>query len=538
MLGLGMAVSWTSIAAAEDEPSGQTSGTLADNVATFALELGRPVQPEAVHQLAALPASVAGEMSTIVDALLECHRLSARLEVATLLESPTSDPAAEAHGLRGCADRLDSAVAHLQRSVRARGAETLKSLQPIDAWPVLRFSPSASDDVYLHDYLLIIDLSGNDSYFNNAGGNLVDVVRGPDGSSALVQAPAAGCQNIPALARGMCTVSAAAILDMGGDDVYGRLEPSDEDSTFVGFDGKTASCTTDMLVRRIVTEGSGLAGVGLLVDESGDDSYLGKTLSQGSGHAWGIGTLRDYGAGDDTYTAIRSSQGFGLVGQSVGTLWDEGGDDSYNHYMPAGDETHPGGVISDKGVCDSIPRNLQAVGLIGGQGVLEDLGGSDRYSSASASQAYGTLGGSALFWDRSGRDIYEGPVGRANDTTVVADAQSTGVFIDEDPSGSNHGSLDERANDGDLEGSVSDETVDGGSTAAPQGGSPEAAEGGQGSAGTGAPTGEGDERGDERGGTRGPGTGGATQPEKGVARRDGTGRDERSSERDQEDDDE
>ncbi len=73
-------------------------------------------------------------------------------------------------------------------------------------------------------------------------------------------------------------------------------------------------CTSDRLVRRIVLQGSGFEGNGLLIDSGGADTYLGKTAAQGSGHVGGVGVLRDLGRGNDRYVAIRNSQGFSLVG--------------------------------------------------------------------------------------------------------------------------------------------------------------------------------------------------------------------------------
>jgi hypothetical protein len=85
-------------------------------------------------------------------------------------------------------------------------------------------------------------------------------------------------------------------------------------------------CTSDPLIRRIVTQGSGFEGNGLLIDSGGADTYLGKTAAQGSGHVGGVGVLRDLGRGNDRYVAIRNSQGFSLVG-ILGLAQDNGGND-------------------------------------------------------------------------------------------------------------------------------------------------------------------------------------------------------------------
>src|SRR5438477_619315 len=98
--------------------------------------------------------------------------------------------------------------------------------------------------------------------------------------------PARGCVNpVFDLHEGQCVIAAALLLDMAGNDTYGRVKPPEPDA-----DGW---CTDDPLVQRIMTEGAGFAGVGVLIDAAGDDTYVGKTMAQGAGHAGGVGILRD-----------------------------------------------------------------------------------------------------------------------------------------------------------------------------------------------------------------------------------------------------
>lgn len=55
-----------------------------------------------------------------------------------------------------------------------------------------------------------------------------------------------------------CVLTAAALLDSSGNDTYGRLETPDVD----------AVCTADPLARRILVQGAGAVGVGLLRDSA------------------------------------------------------------------------------------------------------------------------------------------------------------------------------------------------------------------------------------------------------------------------------
>lgn len=380
---------------------------------TFAATLGAPALPGR-DQLSRLPGDLAAQLTPVLGALLECAQASrvAGAELAAAGRLSAESVAA----IDRCAVRLDARAAGLQAFLATSRSSTLPS---VDVWPVLRIEGTGRSTTYASDYALLIDTGGNDRYFNNAGGNLIDVLRPPSAG------PARGCQNIPDLAEGNCVIGAALLIDMGGNDTYGRLETPDEDAVFVSpIDGSIHRCTSDEVVRRIVTEGAGIAGVGMLLDDGGNDHYIGKTLSQGAGHVGGVGVLRDTGAGKDSYLAIRSSQGFGLV-DGFGLLRDDGGNDSYRSYLPAG------GVVSDKGVCDDVQRNTQGAGLLGGEGVLIDEGGRDTYRASAAAQGYGGLGGFGVLWDWGGRDDYGDYPGHEDSVRAGPSAESTGLFIDD-----------------------------------------------------------------------------------------------------------
>jgi hypothetical protein len=191
--------------------------------------------------------------------------------------------------------------------------------------------------------------------------------------------PAKGCQRaIPGLADGDCLPLAAVLIDTGGHNIYGVKQTPDVD----------ALCTNDMVVRRMVVGGVGFAGAGTLIDTGGHANFTGKTGSLGAGHIFGVGIL-DARGGYDTYSAIRNSEGFSLVG-GLGLLRDRAGNATFDYYMPsasnpaAANETPgSGGVISDRDVCDHLPRFVQGAGNVsGGLGVLTVDGGSNIYHGA------------------------------------------------------------------------------------------------------------------------------------------------------------
>jgi hypothetical protein len=322
----------------------------------------------------------------------------------------------------------------------------------IDAWPSLYVDGNGRSDTYRHDYAVLIDYGGDDRYFNNAGGNLLDHRRGRSGSAAPLHEPAIGCEqvqgNFPApttSAHDCIALPQAVLLDKGtGRDVYGELRyprRRDHNPPLSGPRKVDGDCTQDPLVRRIATQGSGFQGNGLLIDAGGSDRYLGKTSAQGAGHVGGIGVLRDFGTGSDYYLAIRNSQGFALVG-ILGLLQDTGGTDWYGSYMPSPknpsaefQEDGSGGVIDDTGLCDDLPRMMQGTALLGGVGYLRDHNGSDVYVGAPdgtqpfspqvhfyhSSQGFGCSSGIGMLEDfGSDRDRYrEGPASRRNGVQIT-----------------------------------------------------------------------------------------------------------------------
>lgn len=433
------------------------SEALAGAVSSLAASLGVPLHPTARIAAARLPGEVSGRLALLVAQLGECHRVAAparaHLGDPAVIEALTATPAAYAAipsaALADTAVRLRACAARLQSLAVETG--NLLSASPVagealDLWPVLSYSPDLESNRYLNDYALIVDAGGDDTYLNNTGGSFLDLKRGPAGAPAPEQASAHGCHQLNADGpNGDCTPGVALLLDTAGNDTYGAMEAPDP-----GDDG---FCTSDPLVRRIVTGGSALAGVGILIDSGGDDRYLGKTLAQGSGHLAGVGVLRDEG-GNDSYLAIRNSQGFGLLA-GLGILSDKSGDDVFDRYLPSAlDPSAPfqrrgaGGVLDDRGSCDNLPRQLQGSGFLpGGVGILVDAAGNDAYHGAPpaiqkfdpsidfthGSQGYGGSGGAGALLDEGGGDTYEGVPGRADGVSVQPGPESAGLFSDSGP---------------------------------------------------------------------------------------------------------
>lgn len=107
-------------------------------------------------------------------------------------------------------------------------------------------------------------------------------------------------------------------------------------------------------------------GIGILIDEEGNDTYIADYFAQGSSYYYGLGILNNMG-GDDQYIAGRYAQGAGIH-SSVGVFLDRKGNDFY---------------YASSGVA-------QGTGHDYGVGFFEDAAGHDRYRGGSLVQGAAT----------------------------------------------------------------------------------------------------------------------------------------------------
>jgi plastocyanin len=411
----------------------------------FAARLNVPVDAGLTLARAHLDHRLAGRLAIVLDDLTRCQDATARLLAALpapltsyLRDDVAPTPVPGALAVRACAARVQADGLELSRFLTGTSADMGSD---VALWPVLRLDLDGSDDLVVHDYALSVDTGGNDTYLNNAGGNPLDLMRGPNGSAAPKHEPARGCINPTYdLVGGQCVLASSLLVEVAGDDTYGHMQPPDVE----------ALCTDEPSVRRVLTTGAGFAGAGVVLEVAGNDHYLGKTVSQGAGHIGGVGILFDE-AGNDVYTAMRLSKGFGTL-FGVGLLRDAGGNDRYDYYMPRpidpGAPTKTpgsGGGFSAQGLCDNQPRWDEGTGVLFGVGLLVEEAGNDAYVAGAplehqlgtteplrhtASLGFGDAAGFGFMHDLAGRDSYQGPPDRADDTTVTPTPEASGLFID------------------------------------------------------------------------------------------------------------
>ena len=242
---------------------------------------------------------------------------------------------------------------------------------------------------------LIIDLGGDDEY------NISAQQDNPGGSSV--------------------------IIDLGGNDLYKAEDDFVYGSGFLGVGILVDLSGDDTYLTKNFSLGSGLFGVGMLVDEAGDDRYFGDTFGQGAG-SFGMGILVDM-EGADQYSGALFVQGFGFV-SGLGALIDSSGNDNYfaggrykdilrykDHYISLSQGFAYGlrpmmsggiGMLFDLSGNDVYTSDIfgQGSSYWFSLGTLLDVEGNDKYISFQYAQGAGTHLCLAILEDESGNDVY------------------------------------------------------------------------------------------------------------------------------------
>jgi hypothetical protein len=324
-------------------------------------------------------------------------------------------------------------VRKLEAVKAALATHAPKASASVDLWPVLSFHAGAGNRTYTHDYVLLVDTGSHNTFLNNAGGNTLDIWRGPAGQHARSVAPARGCIDAFDIIRSRtCAIAAGALLDTGSHNTYGKKRAPDPATDGV--------CTNDPLEPRVFVQGTGILGVGVLIDEGSYNTFTGKVLTTGTGHVGGYGYLRVDGD-HNRYSVIRDGLGDAVVG-GTGTLIANGSYNTYSYYTPrainpfAQPGTYgSGGVVDDLNNCDAGTGITLGSGEVAGVGHFQAVGGHNSYTAPRDSLGSGTVAGKGTFANTAsgGTDTYSGPGvvgGRGPGVTVGTTGTNDGTFTD------------------------------------------------------------------------------------------------------------
>jgi hypothetical protein len=255
---------------------------------------------------------------------------------------------------------------------------------------------SSKQDNYSGDYLLILDIGGDDRY-----------------SFSMTKAEAA--------ARPL-----RVIIDLSGNDEYSGSSYTLGAGIFGG--GLLIDCSGDDSYKAgSFSLGAGLFGVGAVYDGSGNDTYNAGTFAEGAG-AFGVGLLAD-ASGNDAYTVHAYGQAFGGT-RGAGLLSDQSGNDVYSAVSPFVDvlryDEHyvsftQGAALGHRPIagggvgvlCDTKGNDTYTADIYGqgsaywfGYAALIDEAGEDRYQAYQYAQGAGIHFAHGILLDRKGDDVY------------------------------------------------------------------------------------------------------------------------------------
>ncbi|RJP32749.1 MAG: hypothetical protein C4547_13615 [Phycisphaerales bacterium] len=233
------------------------------------------------------------------------------------------------------------------------------------------------------------------------------------------------------------TMAPILLIDWKGDDSYARLAansaPVQRVSVAIDLAGDDKYVNDDPVQGGF---GAGHAGIGMLFDFAGNDTY--KIKRNGLADAlFGVGILYDF-AGDDQYGAIEKAQAHAVAGTAL--LIDVAGRDRYEIYSEGQGFGGPAGAAAlvdradmdrynadDADITFPSPQSdrhnvslaqgaasgwrgdyMQGLSVPGGVGLLLDEQGNDIYSCGVFGQGVGYWLGAGLLIDLGGDDLYTG----------------------------------------------------------------------------------------------------------------------------------
>lgn len=234
-------------------------------------------QDAQVRNLDALPTTIAADLTRTIDAFAAME--DAAQAAVTTSSTPDWGPTLGARLM------LLDAVASLGDSIRPISVPLHNSIpvlpSEVDIPPFVRIDFSLMDDQYLENYVLSIDVGGNDHYLNNAGGTWIGNCDLPTYAGAAIDLGAGGDRyNDGAFRADSCGKNGGSnggvgfLYDDLGQDTYGTW------GLHSGINGGAR----------------GLAALGFLADPDGGEFRAGDSGTNGGGADGGVGLMLGTGS--------------------------------------------------------------------------------------------------------------------------------------------------------------------------------------------------------------------------------------------------
>lgn len=228
-------------------------------------------------------------------------------------------------------------------------------------------------NTYREDAALILDLGGNDSYLNHAGGST---------------------RHHPY----------SVVIDLSGDDLYSATDDFSQGAGLIGGGFLIDLSGNDRYIAHNYSQGTGILGIGILADLSGMDQYSAITVAQGSG-SFGAGILAE-GGGNDSYFGNFFVQGAGYI-KGIGAIVEVGGNDNYFSGGLFEDFRAPGKSYQSMSQGFGFGmRPSESLDASGGIGIVAEAEGNDTYVADYFAQGASYWFALGILDDRKGNDRY------------------------------------------------------------------------------------------------------------------------------------
>jgi hypothetical protein len=206
------------------------------------------------------------------------------------------------------------------------------------------------------------------------------------------------------------THAISVLVDHGGNDTYRASAPgADPSSATLGYGILWDTEGDDRYFGTQQAQASALFGAALLVDGGGSNRFVASSRAQA--HAIGGIAVLVSGTGDDEYIAQTYSQATGGPG-GVALLVDTGGNDRYT--LTALPLVRPSPQLPDRNTSMGQGAGYGVRGVFfdgrstsGGIGMLLDMGGNDRYEAQVFAQGVGYYEGLGMLVDDGGNDHFD-----------------------------------------------------------------------------------------------------------------------------------
>lgn len=191
------------------------------------------------------------------------------------------------------------------------------------------------------------------------------------------------------------------IIDVSGNDVYTETGTASYGSGMLGLGFLLDMSGDDLYQGGIITLGAGFMGAGILADLDGNDRYLSEAFSQGAA-VFGVGLLYDL-FGDDLYRGNLYCQGMGYI-RGAGILADMTGEDTFVAGRSVPDRREKKGAFQT--YSQGFGLGCRSVAA-GGAGILYNGAGNDRYAGSYFCQGSAYWQALGVLCDDAGDDVYQ-----------------------------------------------------------------------------------------------------------------------------------